>query len=373
MNKIIKNSDYSELDKWLNEHNIHNLFLVCGESIKFVSEINNKLESLKEKDINVVVFDDFQPNPLYQSIVCGVNKFKNSGCDGIMAIGGGSAIDVAKCIKLFSNMRGDGRKGDFLAQNIIPNHIPFLVIPTTAGTGSEATRFAVIYYDEKKQSISDYSCIPDTVLLDGGPLRTLPLYQRKSTMCDAFCHAVESFWSVNSSEESKVYSKKAIDLILRNMEGYLNNNEENNFNMLIAANYAGRAINITQTTAGHAMCYSVSGMFKIAHGHAAFLCVRKLLPWMASNLNKCIDKRGEKYLSSTFDELADCFGCSNLSDISIEIEKIFHLLDLDVPIADETQFNILKASVNLERLRNNPIELSLDDIDELYHKILKSN
>ena len=84
--------------------------------------------------------------------------------------------------------------------------------------------------------------------MDSNALKTLPLYQKKATMCDALCHAIESFWSVNSTEESKKYSKDAIETIMKHMDGYLHNTDEGNAGMLIAANTAGKAINITQTT-----------------------------------------------------------------------------------------------------------------------------
>ena len=92
-------------------------------------------------------------------------------------------------------------------------------MPTTAGTGSEAARYAVVYYDGAKQSVTSESFIPGTILMDPNALKTLPAYQKKSTMCDALCHAIETFWSVNSTEESKVYSRTAIEGVLANMEG----------------------------------------------------------------------------------------------------------------------------------------------------------
>ena len=157
-------------------------------------------------------------------------------------------------------------------------------MPTTAGTGSEATRYAVIYYNDAKQSITSKSIIPSTVLMDPNALKTLPVYQRKATMCDALCHAIESFWSVNSNEESKKYSRAAIKGVLKNMQGYFENTEEGNAGMLRAAYDAGKAINITQTTAGHAMCYKITSLFGCAHGHAAILCDRVLFSWMKGAL-----------------------------------------------------------------------------------------
>ena len=244
---IRADGEYGKLDSWFAK--ARSVMLVCGNSIEKQKIYDYLLNQPKGNDLKISRFSDFTPNPDYESVVRGVRIFREQKCDAIVAIGGGSAIDVAKCIKLYANMANDGEDGLFLKTPVIPNDIPFLAVPTTAGTGSEATRFAVIYYKGNKQSIADDSCIPDCVLFDGSTLKTLPLYHKKATMLDAFCHAIESFWSVNSTDESKSYSKSAIQEILKASEEYLNNTDEGNSKMLEAANLAGRAINITQTTA----------------------------------------------------------------------------------------------------------------------------
>ena len=368
---ITKENNYAGINDWINRNNIVKILVVGGGSVKRQVAFKTYLNQLERKGIGIVYFSDFQPNPLYDSVQKGVKLFKEASCNGIMAVGGGSALDVAKCIKLFSNMTGGGINGDYLKQEIVPCQIPFLAMPTTAGTGSEATRYAVIYYNGSKQSVAHESCIPDTVLMDSSVLRTLPIYQKKATMMDAFCHALESFWSINSTEESKSYSKKAIELVLTHMEGYLANTDDGNVGMLLAANIAGKAINITQTTAGHAMCYKITSLFGAAHGHAAILCDRKLFPWMAEHTNQCIDPRGKQHLKDTLLEIALAMGCYRAEDAVIKLEAIFAKLKLEVPVATPDQFEILKNSVNPVRLKNHPVELAVDTIDKLYHQILK--
>ena len=98
----------------------------------------------------------------------------------------------------------------YLRQKIVENDRRLFAVPTTAGTGSEATQFAVIYYRGEKQSVSHKSIIPDTVLFDPSSLKTLSLYQRKVGMMDALSHSIESCWSINSTNESKEYSRIAI-------------------------------------------------------------------------------------------------------------------------------------------------------------------
>ena len=143
--------------------------------------------------------------------------------------------------------------------------------------------------------------------------------------------------------------------------------------MLEAANLAGRAINITQTTAGHAMCYKITSLFGCAHGHAAGLCVRALYKWMADNLDKCTDKRGQDYLKHALDEIGLALGCPDAKSGAEFFSYFFDSLGLSVPCATELQFEELKTSVNPVRLKNHPIALSENDIDTLYKRILKEN
>ena len=154
------------------------------------------------------------------------------------------------------------------------------------------------------------------------------------------------------------------------MNGYLANTEEGNAGMLQAAHTAGQAINITQTTAGHAMCYKITSLFHSAHGHAAILCDRVLFPWMVENTDKCIDLRGEDYLKTTLDEIGTAMGCENAREGAKKLRSIFDSLELEIPNATKEQFEILKNSVNPVRLKNHPIALDMDTIDIIYHIIL---
>lgn len=364
----ITNADYSLIDKYLIDNSAQKVFLVCDSAIRFL-KYDEYFKNLKDRlDISVIRFDDFEPNPDYRSVVEGVNAFVVNSCDLIVAIGGGSAMDVAKCIKLYSNMDHDK---NYLTQEIVANDVPFAAIPTTSGTGSEATRYAVIYYKGEKQSVTHESCIPTTVFLDSSVLETLPEYQKKSTMLDALCHSIESFWSVNSTDESKAYSKQAIELILDNIDAYLANDGVGNENMLRASHIAGKAINITQTTAGHAMCYKLTSMYGIAHGHAAALCVNKLWPYMIENTEKCIDGRGVEYLDKVFCEIADAMGCDSHQGACEKFAQILKDLKLSTPTVESNDdYDVLKNSVNIVRLKNNPVSLDEAAIDMLYHEIL---
>ena len=368
--QIILKADqnYNQLQAYLKKIEAKNILLVC-ESFISQLQINDWLKALESRSgISFVRFGNFEPNPQYSSVVEGVERFRQFKCDCIMAVGGGSAIDVAKCIKLFSNM---DHTRNYLEQIIVPNHVKLIAIPTTAGTGSESTHFAVIYYQGEKQSISDESCIPSSILFDSSALNTLPMYHKKSSMLDAFCHAIESFLSVNSTEKSKQYSRQALQIMLKNMKAYLRNDEMSSISMLHGANLAGKAINIAQTTAGHAMSYKLTNIYGIAHGHACALCVAGLWPYMIQHSDKCVDPRGKLYLQSVFQDIADAMGCSAVDEAPVKFKSILDGLDLPVPCSKEEDYLILKSSVNPVRMKNNPVKLSDDAVDIIYHQILE--
>ncbi len=370
MNQIVIPSDakYKALGEYLAHSNMRRILVVCGKSCDRL-RIGQNLDDLTARiGSEFVRFSDFAPNPDYSSVVKGIDVFRAEGCDSILAIGGGSAMDTAKCIKLYATMSPGS---DYIHEKIVPNAIPFVAVPTTAGTGSEATRYAVVYYNGEKQSVTDYSCIPSAVLFDPTVLESLPEYQRKATMMDAFCHAVESFWSVNSTDESREYSRTAICLILENRDSYLNNESAGNRNMLEAANIAGKAINISQTTAGHAMCYKLTSLYGIAHGHAAALCVSALWPYMVTHMGQCIDPRGTNHLASIFSDLAAAMRAESSESAASKFDDFLDALRLDRPkIHSVEDFAVLKKSVNPVRLKNNPVKLDESAIDTLYHQIL---
>ncbi len=355
--------DYRELDEYLVKSGSKRILLVCGNSINKLP-LGPYFSTLTERTgIEVVRFSDYTPNPDYRSVVAGVEKFRTTQCDMVVAVGGGSAMDLAKCIKMYATMPDSP---DYMLQTIMPNDIPLVAVPTTAGTGSEATRFAVIYYQGRKQSVADPSCIPSVVLMDPNLLTTLPMYHRKATMLDALCHAVESYWSVASTDESKAFAHQAIRMVMDNKDAYLANTPAGNTAMLEAAYIAGKAINSTQTTAGHAMSYTLTTLYGTAHGHAVALCMTALWPYMLTHTNLTTDPRGEDYLKTTLTQIASAMGCNTAEEGATRFSALYREMGLTDPTANEDDFHTLATSVNPTRLKNHPIALTPTSLEELY-------
>ena len=367
MNKIIKGYEsHKKLAEIFSELGVKKYMLVCGSSIRLL-KISSYLRELK---IPSVRFSGFKPNPSYDEVCEGVELFKKEKCDAILAVGGGSAIDVAKCIKLFSGMPSDAF---YLKEEFRDTGVPLIAIPTTAGTGSESTRFSVIYYEGNKYSVVDDSIIPDYAILDYEALKPLPLYQKKCTMLDALCQAIESLWSVNSNEESRELSRLAINLIRVNKYAFLyENSDESCEKIMLASNYAGRAINITTTTAAHAMSYKLTSCYDIPHGHAVAVCLLPLFKHMAANTDKCRDPRGKEHLSSVLFDIAKALGTNTIEEGIEAFRKMLSEMEISGSEIPENDVEMLSSTVNAEKLKNHPVELDKDTISKLYYEIIKN-
>ena len=373
MQKIINGIE--NLPAILKEVGCKKLFMVLDSSYPFLN-IKDTIEALPVDE--KVKFSDFTPNPLYEQVCNGIELLKSSHCDTLLAVGGGSAIDVAKCIKL-AVLAEEGNAAIIppLVSQRLPidgAKIPFIAIPTTAGTGSESTHNAVMYYEGAKQTVTNDGVLPDYAVLEPSVLKTLPLYQKKCTMMDALCQGIESWWSINSTDESKEYSKAAVELIMANWRKYIfENSEEAATRIMTAANYSGRAISIAQTTAPHAMSYKITSMYGLPHGHAVAICLPKVWQFMLRHPELCIDSRGPEYLESVFLDIAVCMRSDSLNGGIESIEEMLSVMELDVPMCSQRERDIMELtnSVNPVRLKNNPIRLTGETIHGLYESILK--
>ena len=342
------------------------LMIVADASYPFLS-IRNKIDDIP---VPHIMFNQFGANPLYEDVCKGVALFNQSGCDALLAIGGGSSIDVAKCIKLYCRMKADT---PFLFQEYADSHIPLIAIPTTAGTGSESTRFAVIYYKGAKQSVTHPSIIPNHAILEPSVLSTLPAYQKKCTLLDALCQGIESWWSINSTPESVALSAEAVRTICANIDPYIfDNSIEAAANIMQAANKSGQAINITQTTAPHAFSYKLTSLYHLPHGHAVAICLPHIWQYMIAHPDKCIDPRGWAHLDKTFGTIAHAMQCRNAAEAIECFRALLKKLGIEAPACRNRaeELTLLTASVNPERLKNNPVRLDTQTIHTLYNNIL---
>ncbi len=292
---------------------------------------------------NITYYNDFSTNPKKEEIDIAL-KTLTQDYDIIVAIGGGSVIDFAKGFRYYSGIK-----------------TKLTAIPTTAGTGSEATQFAVIYIDGEKKSLDDKSILPEYSIIDSQFVEKNPKYLKSCCAMDTFCHAIESYWAVKSTKLSREYAKEAMSLCKDNLINYVNLGDAKSADkMMLAANLAGKAINISRTTAAHALSYKITSEYGIPHGHAVALS----LPYVF-NSNKtidettCSDKRGEAFVKNIISEIEHIL---ETNDVKKYLKNIMNNIGLE---QDFTKLGIkdkklIITSVNQDRLQNNPKNISND-------------
>ena len=303
------------------------------------------------------VFSEYHPNPELQDALPAVEMFRKGLCNGIISIGGGSAMDTAKAVKaiLYSGNAENAIAGQYRE----PMDTPHVAIPGTAGTGAEATQNAVVYLGDRKASLSHPGLRPDGVILDADLLDTLPEYHKKSAALDALSQGIESWWSRSATEDSRVHAYLAVLGVLDNLKAYLAGDPHAAEEMLEASFQSGKAIQITRTTAAHAMSYQLTKQMGLAHGHACMVTLPVL--W-----EKMLDVENLKELLS---DLAMKMRLSDPQMVPKLLRGIMYDLDMRTPeMPEEETLNKLTLAVDPDRLGNHPAGMTADDIRNVYRR-----
>lgn len=361
---LIGEQAHRQMGDVLKQYGTQRLLVVAGKSFA-TSPVRAYLSTLS---CQITHFGGFSPNPTYEEVVAGVDLFRREQCDAILSVGGGSAMDVAKAIKLFAPMTL--KTGEtHLQQTPQYWHLPHFAVATTAGTGSESTRYSVLYHHGVKQSIVHDSIFPEVAVLDPILLQTLSDYQKKCTLLDALCQCIEAIWSIHATPESTAYAGQGIGLILQHAQAYLSGDTAAAQAVLRAANASGQAINITQTTAAHAMSYELGGMCDLPHGYAVALCLPLLFDHMIGQIDHA--KHPERSRQA-LDAIATAFDATDWRQALEQFEALFASLELEPPRAiHKAELEQLVQAVNPTRLANHPIALTPDEIRTMYRAMLR--
>jgi len=369
MKEYFGSGSIKNLEKILHKNNIKNIFLVTGKGSYQSSGAKEKLDCLL-KGYNIVHFSDFETNPKLEDVQKGISVFKNSNCDITIAVGGGSVIDMGKLINILAAQNGEAT--DYVKGEKIKNKSKiFVVIPTTAGSGAEATHFAVVYMNKTKYSIDHMYILPDYSIIDPDLTINLPPSITASAGIDALAQAIESYWCVNSTKTSKAYAKKAITILLKNISQAVHNpSKESRAAMAKAAHLAGKAINITKTTAPHAISYPLTSYFGVSHGHAAGLTLGSILVYNNSvNKRDILDKRGIEYVKKTIKELVKILGGSDVYSAKEKITMLMQSIGLKTRLSELgvkfQDLDLIIKNISLERVRNNPRGITAESLKEI--------
>jgi len=307
------------------------------------------------------VFNDFQINPKYEDAQKGLDLFRSFRPDVIVAMGGGTVLDMAKLINALSSLSDDPVPYIRGAKKLSGVSLPLIAVPTTSGTGSEATHFAVVYLEGEKYSLAHQAMLPDSVILDPGLTMDMPPYLTACTGMDALCQGIESYWSVNSTEESRACSRRAVELAAGSLKQAVHSpRRDSREAMQQAAYFAGKGINIAKTTAAHAFSYHLTSKYAIPHGQAVGL----LMGWvfqnnLGVNEQNCIDPRGVDFVKSRLEDLCEILGIPSHRDAAGYFDRLLKDLNLDQTafVLNQESREELFQVVNRERLSNNPVEM----------------
>jgi len=262
--KLFENISSFDLKNLVGQYDANKIFLVTGKG----SYHNSGAQDFIERALGstaYVRFSEFEQNPKYEDVVLGTELFRESQCDIFIAIGGGSVIDMAKLINTFAaNDQTDGLEIVTNSKRIVNRGKALIAIPTTAGTGSEATHFAVVYHNKNKYSVAHEYLLPEVAVLNYKFTMSQSEYLTACAGMDALSQAIESYWSVGSTKVSENYAEQAIGLLLSNLEKSVNTPDTKSRKSTMKAAYlAGKAINITKTTAAHAVSYAFTTYYGI--------------------------------------------------------------------------------------------------------------
>lgn len=358
-----------QLSEILRKISPQKVFIVSGNKSYELSGAGKALQRML-KGTDHRRYSDFRDNPKFEDLLEGAKAIRGYAPDLVIAVGGGSVMDTAKTISILpldersakKVITGETRPGNKIA--------PLVAIPTTAGSGSEATHFAVAYLNNEKYSVASDLLLPDYVILDPELTYSMPAYQTAVSGMDALCQGIESYWAKGANEQSRNYASKAIELVLRNVEQAVHDpNATARFEMMKGANYAGKAINISKTTAPHAISYAFTSYYGVPHGHAVALTLGEFITFnvkrAATNANKD--------LAGIMQRLIELFGSTNAAGCRDRFYQLMQDIGLDTRLREvipEIDLTLILENINTERLGNHPISLTNTDIHHILQAIL---
>ena len=360
------------------ENNVKRLAVFSDKGIEGAGLLDLPMAEVKKTGVEYTILDDLPAEPTYMEAQKLVDQCKAYGADFIMAVGGGSVQDTAKLASILMTDEY-GIKELLDEPGRAKKCIKTLMIPTTAGTGSEATPNAIVAVPEKqlKVGIVNTNMIADYVILDAVMIKKLPRKIAAATGVDALAHAIECWTSNKANPFSDIFAMQALDMILNNIERACDDPEamDAKNKMQIASFYAGVAITASGTTAVHALSYPLGGKYHIAHGVSNAILLTPVMRFNAQSpafrerlaivYDRCCH---EAVKVQTVDEKAQ-WVIARMEAIVKHLEIPTSLKEFNVPAEDLE--GLVEAGMSVQRLLvNNMIALTPDDARKLYQEIL---
>lgn len=295
----------SDIPILLKKENLSKPLIITDQTLSSIGATDTLQNILAKNKINYALFDGAFPNPTTALARQATAFYREKGCDGLIAFGGGSPMDLAKAVGV--SLARPGKPLEKFA-GILKVHrkLPVLIaIPTTAGTGSETTLAAVLIDADTRHkfAINDFPLIPKYAVLDPSTIHTLPSHIAASTGLDALTHAVEAYIGRSTTRQTRSDAQKAVKLIFENLDAAVNHESVSAESaMLQASHYAGRAFTRSYVGYVHAVSHSLSGKYDLPHG------------WTNAVLLPIILRRYGRAAQKKLAQLALCAGIGKAGD-----------------------------------------------------------
>ncbi|CEO08514.1 lactaldehyde reductase [Paraclostridium sordellii] len=348
---------------------------VCSDPDLIKFNVTTKVTSLLEKsNLDYEIYSDIKQNPTIENVQNGVNAYKKSNADYIIAIGGGSSIDTAKAIGVIINNPEfeDVRS----LEGVSPTKkkcVPIIAVPTTAGTAAEVTINYVITDVEKNRKFVcvDTNDIPVVAIVDPDMMESMPKGLTAATGMDALTHAIEGFITGGAWEMSNMFHIKAIELIAKHLRGAVENTKEGREGMALGQYIAGMGFSNVGLGIVHSMAHPLGALYDTPHGIANAIILPTVMEYNA-------EVTGDKYKY-----IAKAMGVENVENMSVTeyrkaaVDAVKKLSsDVGIPsnlkdIVKVEDIEFLSKSAYEDACRpGNPKETSVEDIANLYKSLL---
>lgn len=355
---------------------VHKIVIFTDKGLLDLGLVDLLIQIIEKAGIDYTVLADIPAEPNYHEAQAVIDAFKKEAADLVIAVGGGSVMDVAKLASILAT-------DDYTVKDLLDNpllakkQVPSLMIPSTAGTGAEATPNAIVGVPERdlKIGIVNPEMIADFVLLDGRMIKNLPKPIAAATGVDALCHAIECFTSAKANPISDTFALEALDLIMNNIIEACTNPEALTAkrNMLLGSFYAGVAITASGTTAVHALSYPLGGKYHIAHGVSNAILLTPVMKFNEPAIKDLLAVAYDRVIKEGHQDWSvdekSAYMISQLDEIVKVLEIPTSLKTFNVP--EEDLDGLVAAGMEVTRLLvNNKREVTPEDARAIYLQIL---